>query len=76
MTEQLKRINKFLSEVGYCSRREADKLIDAGRVTINGVVPEMGTKITEILNFDKIFNKHVCQIFGTLTDFLGFPKFF
>lgn len=42
---QLKRINKFLSEVGYCSRREADKLIDAGRVTINGIVPEMGTKI-------------------------------
>ena len=42
----LKRINKFLSEVGYCSRREADKLIDAGRVTINGVIPEMGTKIT------------------------------
>ncbi|SEQ12102.1 23S rRNA pseudouridine2604 synthase [Hyunsoonleella jejuensis] len=41
----LKRINKFLSEAGYCSRREADKLIDAGRVTINGVVPEMGTKI-------------------------------
>ncbi|MEL0454769.1 23S rRNA pseudouridine(2604) synthase RluF [Flavobacteriaceae bacterium SZ-1-7] len=42
---ELKRINKYLSEVGYCSRREADKLIDAGRVTINGVVPEMGTKI-------------------------------
>lgn len=42
-----KRINKFLSETGYCSRRAADKLIDAGRVTINGVVPEMGTKITE-----------------------------
>ncbi|WP_147678418.1 23S rRNA pseudouridine(2604) synthase RluF [Algibacter pacificus] len=45
MEVQLKRINKFLSEVGYCSRREADKLIDAGRVTINGTVPEMGTKI-------------------------------
>ncbi|MCK8479966.1 23S rRNA pseudouridine(2604) synthase RluF [Psychroserpens algicola] len=45
MSETLKRINKYLSEVGYCSRREADKLIDAGRVTINGVVPEMGTKI-------------------------------
>ncbi|HLV38380.1 23S rRNA pseudouridine(2604) synthase RluF [Xanthomarina sp.] len=45
MEENLKRINKFLSEVGYCSRREADKLIDAGRVTINGEVPEMGTKI-------------------------------
>lgn len=39
------RINKYLSEVGYCSRRAADKLIDAGRVTINGVVPEMGTKV-------------------------------
>jgi 23S rRNA pseudouridine2604 synthase len=45
MLDNLKRINKFLSEVGYCSRREADRLIDAGRVTINGVVPEMGTKI-------------------------------
>ncbi len=41
------RINKYLSESGYCSRRAADKLIDQGRVTINGVVPEMGTKICE-----------------------------
>ena len=40
------RINKYLSEIGYCSRRAADKLIDAARVTINGKVPEMGTKIT------------------------------
>lgn len=39
------RINKYLSEVGYCSRRAADKLIEQGRVTINGQVPEMGTKI-------------------------------
>lgn len=46
MAEELKRINKFLSEVGYCSRREADKLIEAGRVTINGKVPEMGTKLS------------------------------
>ncbi|MCM4160397.1 23S rRNA pseudouridine(2604) synthase RluF [Antarcticibacterium flavum] len=42
---QLTRINKYLSEAGYCSRREADKLIDKGRVTINGKVPEMGTKV-------------------------------
>jgi len=42
----LTRINKYLSEVGYCSRRAADKLINEGRVTINGVLPEMGTKIT------------------------------
>ena len=41
------RINKYLSEVGFCPRRAADKLIDEGRVTINGKVPEMGTKITE-----------------------------
>ena len=46
MEDKLTRLNKFLSEVGYCSRREADRLIDAGRVTINGVVPEMGTKVT------------------------------
>jgi len=45
MEENLTRINKFLSETGFCSRREADKLIEQGRVTINGVVPEMGTKI-------------------------------
>ena len=46
MEKALKRINKYLSEVGYCSRREADRLIEAGRVTINGVVPEMGTKVS------------------------------
>ena len=46
MEENATRINKFLSESGYCSRRKADKLIDQGRVTINGIVPEMGTKIT------------------------------
>lgn len=39
------RINKYLSEVGYCSRRAADKLIEQGRVSINGKVPEKGTKI-------------------------------
>ena len=45
MDNNLIRINKYLSEVGYCSRRAADKLIEAGRVTINGNVPEMGTKV-------------------------------
>ena len=43
----LTRINKFLSEIGYCSRRAADKLIEQGRVKINGEVPEMGTKISD-----------------------------
>lgn len=38
------RINKFISETGYCSRREADKLIDSGRVTINGEKAELGSQ--------------------------------
>lgn len=46
MEETLTRVNKFLSEIGFCSRREADKLIEQGQVTINGVVPEMGTKVS------------------------------
>lgn len=46
MTEQtLKRLNKFISESGYCSRREADKLIEQGKVLINGKPPELGTKV-------------------------------
>jgi len=45
MSNELKRLNKYLSEAGYCSRREADRLIDAGRVTINDVIPEMGSKV-------------------------------
>lgn len=45
MEQEGKRINKFLSEVGYCSRREADKLLEQGRITINGKIPELGTKV-------------------------------
>ena len=41
------RINKYLSEVGYCSRRVADSLIEEGKVTINGEIPEMGTKVED-----------------------------
>tara|TARA_B110000003_G_scaffold106177_1_gene108548 strand:+ start:1211 stop:1939 length:729 start_codon:yes stop_codon:yes gene_type:complete len=39
------RLNKFLSEAGYCSRRAADKLIEEGHVLVNGSVPKMGAKI-------------------------------
>lgn len=39
------RVNKYLSEVGHCSRRAADKLLELGRITINGAVPELGTKV-------------------------------
>jgi len=41
------RINKYLSEVGYCSRRAADKLLEEGRITINGKIPELGTKVSD-----------------------------
>jgi len=40
-----KRLNKYISDSGFCSRREADKLIEQNRVKINGVVPELGTKV-------------------------------
>ena len=41
------RINKYLSEAGFCSRREADRLIDDNKVTVNGEIPEKGQKVTE-----------------------------
>lgn len=40
------RINKYLSEAGVCSRREADRLIAEGRVTVEGVKAETGMKVT------------------------------
>ncbi|HEY5716584.1 MAG TPA: 23S rRNA pseudouridine(2604) synthase RluF [Psychromonas sp.] len=39
------RLNKFISDSGFCSRREADKLIEQNRVKINGEIPELGTKV-------------------------------
>jgi 23S rRNA pseudouridine2604 synthase len=39
------RLNKYISDTGVCSRREADKLIEQGRVKINGVVAVLGTKV-------------------------------
>jgi 23S rRNA pseudouridine2604 synthase len=41
------RLNKFLSESGICSRREADTFISEGRVTVNGARAELGTQVTE-----------------------------
>lgn len=41
------RLNKYISESGFCSRREADKLIENGLVTIDGVKAEMGTKVSK-----------------------------
>lgn len=39
------RVNKYLSSAGYCSRREADRLIEAGRVTIDGQTALIGSKV-------------------------------
>lgn len=41
------RINKFLSSAGFCSRREADRLVTEGRVTVDGRTALLGTKVTE-----------------------------
>ena len=41
------RVNKYISEAGLCSRREADELLLAGRVTINGQVVSTGAKALE-----------------------------
>ena len=59
------RINKYISDAGFCSRREADQLIVDERVTINGVLAAMGAKVSledkvridgEILHFPKIIS--------------------
>lgn len=41
------RINKYLSEAGVCSRRQADQLIEEGKVTVDGIVATMGMKVTD-----------------------------
>ncbi len=41
------RLNKFIADCGYCSRREADRLIEAGKVTVNGTKAEMGMRVTD-----------------------------
>lgn len=56
------RLNKLLSDAGLCSRREADKFIEMGRVTVNGKLPEVGQKVskTDIVMLDdlKVDFKH------------------
>jgi len=46
LSDEGTRLNKFISETGMCSRREADVLIERGRVKVNGKVAEMGTRVT------------------------------
>ena len=54
------RINRYLSEKGYCSRREADRLVESGQITVNGQTAQMGQKVTDddvILVRGKSLNK-------------------
>ena len=41
------RLNKYMADCGHCSRREADRLIEAGKVKVNGVTAEMGLRVTD-----------------------------
>jgi len=49
---EMKRLNKAISETGYCSRREADRLIEQGKVKVNDKIAGLGVQVSE---YDKIF---------------------
>lgn len=80
-----KRLNKAISETGHCSRREADRLIDAGKVTVNGTVAGLGVQVTptdkievsgkpivkEVQDIYLAFNKPVGVICTTDTSIRG-----
>ncbi len=63
MTDKI-RVNKFIADAGICSRREADKLIDTGRVTVNNELPEPGMKVSasdKIVVDGKLISKHATK---------------
>ena len=61
--EKIVRLNKFLSEKGICSRREADRLVDEGKVMVNGVCAVMGQKVSSadeiVVDGKKVSTKQV-----------------
>lgn len=54
MSEEI-RLNKYLAEAGICSRREADRLIEAGKIKVNGVVASMGVRVStdDVIEYGK-----------------------
>lgn len=69
-----KRLNKYLSETGYCSRREADRLIAKNIVHVNGVVATVGTKVqsSDIVSVDGvIINNDVSHVYIALNKPVG-----
>jgi len=67
MSDNNIRINKFLSQTGFCSRREADQYIVDGRVTINGTIAVIGSKINldDDISVDgeRISKKHIKKLY-------------
>lgn len=63
---EYKRLNKAISETGYCSRRAADALISGSRVKVNGEVADLGTKVTvkdEIIVDGEVIVKKVKDVY-------------
>lgn len=65
------RINKYLSEAGFCSRREADRLVAAGKVMIDGRTAQLGDQIEE---GQKIYVNHKLVVEETKEILLAFHK--
>lgn len=65
------RLNKYIAQTGYCSRREADKLISSGCVTVNGNQPELGEKVSD-KDLIKVSGKTIAKEVETV--YLAFHK--
>jgi len=72
MEQKTIRINKYLSELGYCSRREADRLIDQKRITINGEIAQKGSQISE--NDRILIDNKILEVKKTSNIYLAFNK--
>lgn len=71
--KKVSRINKFLSEIGYCSRRQADKLIEQGKVKINGKTALLGTKVSDCDQIS-VNNKNVYRPKNQKLIYIAFNK--
>lgn len=65
--KELIRINKYISSNGHYSRREADRIIELGKVSVNGIIATLGTKVTgnEEILIDglKVYNEDLKRVY-------------
>ena len=54
------RLNKYLSEAGICSRREADRLIEAGKVTVDGTIADLGHASAILQLLPAMESRYIC----------------